>query len=274
MQAGISVGQRSRYNPSGTAGQNQQPEGRGIQIRWPTIFVESVAIVGSILLAFWIDAWWADSQQREREAIVLQTLLDDLHKMRRQVDAQRTYNEAILAATTELLRAGARAEPGLAAADVDRLLRDVVWYNPANLWESATMDLLVSAGDLADLSDAELVGMLSKLHYRLERAQGRYRLDEAFYRDKLIPFLGVNANLPQILAGIDHAPGKPDWTYEFPDIEFATTRDHTPILSDNEFQGLLAVKVDLQHDILKYTLEDLDDELHNVIVRLEENLAD
>lgn len=241
--------------------------------RWSGILVESVAIVASILLAFWIDAWWADSQQRDREAIVLATLLDDLRAMRRQVDSQRTYNEAILAATTELLQAGTRATPGLETGDVDRLLRDIVWYNPSNLWESATMDLLVSAGDLAELSDPELVGMLSKLHYRLERAQGRYRLDEAFYRDKLIPFLGSNARLPQILAGIEHAPGMPKWTYEFPDIDFAELRDHTSLLSNNEFQGLLAVKIDLQHDILKYTLEDLDDELQEVIVRLEANLG-
>ncbi|NNL55262.1 MAG: hypothetical protein HKP32_08935, partial [Woeseia sp.] len=48
------------------------------EIRWRGILVESLAIVASILLAFWIDAWWAESQQREREAIVLQTLLSDL----------------------------------------------------------------------------------------------------------------------------------------------------------------------------------------------------
>ena len=65
----------------------------------------------------------------------------------------------------------------------------------------------------------------------------------------------------------------PKWTYEFPDIDFAEMRDHTSLLSDNEFQGLLAVKIDLQHDILKYTLEDLDDELQEVIVRLEANLG-
>lgn len=194
--------------------------------------------------------------------------------MRRQVDSQRAYNEGILAATTRLLEAGAGADHELGPDEVTNLLRDIVWYNPASSWGSATMDLLVSAGDLADLTDPELASMLSQLHSRFERAQGRYRLDEEFYRDKLIPFLGANASLPQVLAGIDHAPGVPRWTYEFPDIEFSAMRDHRPLLAGNEFQGLLAAKIDLQHDILNHTLGDLDEQMDEVILRLEAGLGE
>lgn len=243
-----------------------------IKISWPRILVEGTAIVASILLAFWIDAWWADSQQRQREEVVLKALLVDLQAMRRKVDEQRSYNEAILAATTKLLEASVGAEQNLTPDDVDRLLRDVVWYNPSSTWESATMSLLVSAGDLADLSDVALAQVLAPLHNRLERARGRYSLDESFYRDKLIPFLGTRANLPQILAGIDHAPGVPEWSYDFPSMQIADTHDHSHLLSNNEFRGLMAAKIDLQHDILNYTLEDLDDDLDEVIVKLKANL--
>ena len=42
------------------------------QIPWKSITVESVAIVVSILLAFAIDAWWEERQERrfEQEALV------------------------------------------------------------------------------------------------------------------------------------------------------------------------------------------------------------
>lgn len=33
------------------------------QILWPRIFAESAAIIASILLAFWIDAWWDKTQE-------------------------------------------------------------------------------------------------------------------------------------------------------------------------------------------------------------------
>jgi hypothetical protein len=37
------------------------------QIPWLRVFVEGVVIVGSILLAFGIEAWWDGRIERERE---------------------------------------------------------------------------------------------------------------------------------------------------------------------------------------------------------------
>ena len=37
-------------------------------IQWKRLFVEAVAIVGSILLAFAIDAWWEDRSDNVRLA--------------------------------------------------------------------------------------------------------------------------------------------------------------------------------------------------------------
>lgn len=236
--------------------------------------IEGTVIVFSILLAFWIDAWWEESQEREREVMLLRALLDDVQTMRQGFDTQRSYNEAILDATETLLHAGASRSTRLSPNDVDRLLGNVVWYNTYTFWESASMDLLVSSGDLADLSDLNLVQLLLSLHNRIESAQRRYRLDEAFYRDRLIPFLGAHANLPQILAAIDHAPGVPQWSYDFPDIDFADTTDHTDLLSDDEFLGLLAAKIDLQHDIMNYSLGNLDEHLDGVIQVLIANLGE
>ena len=241
-------------------------------IPWRRMMTEGSVIVLSILLAFWIDAWWQESEERKRELVVLQALLSDLQTMRDGFDQQRSYNEAILAATTRLLEAGTARNKALDANQIDDLLGDIVWYNASGVWQSATMDLLVSAGDLAAMSDMSLVRLLVPLHNRLEAAQSRYRLDEAMYREELIPFLGANGSLPQILAGIDHAPGIPAWPYNFPDVDIAVKRDHSDLLVNNEFQGLLAAKIDLQHDILNYTLGDLDEDLDEVILVLEASL--
>ena len=55
-------------------------------------------------------------------------------------------------------------------------------------------------------------------------------------------------------------------------MHIADTQDHSHLLSNNEFQGLMAAKIDLQHDILNYTLKDLDDDLDEVIIKLKANL--
>ena len=241
-------------------------------IPWRRFFTEGTVIVLSILLAFWIDAWWQESEERERELVVLQALLGDLQNMRKAFDRQRAYNEAILAATTKLLESGVGGDKVLDRDQVDKLLGDIVWYNASGVWQSATMDLLVSAGDLATLSDINLVRLLVPLHNRLETARARYKLDEAFYREELVPFLVTPGNLPQILASIDHAPGVPAWSYSFPEINIAVTRNHNELLSNTEFQGLLAAKIDLQHDILSYTLGDLNEDLDEVILVLKAGL--
>ena len=52
------------------------------QIPWLRVFVEGVVIVGSILLAFGIDAWWEGRQEREREATYLSALVAEVERNR------------------------------------------------------------------------------------------------------------------------------------------------------------------------------------------------
>jgi len=50
------------------------------QIPWPRIFAEGAAIIVSILLAFWIQAWWEGLQRQEDERVFLRSMLDDLRR--------------------------------------------------------------------------------------------------------------------------------------------------------------------------------------------------
>jgi len=46
-------------------------------ISWPRIFAEGGAILVSILLAFWIDAWWGNRADAIQERSLLSALLQD-----------------------------------------------------------------------------------------------------------------------------------------------------------------------------------------------------
>ena len=48
------------------------------KIPWTRLTVESIAIVGSILVAFAIDAWWEDRQERGDERSYLSSLRQEL----------------------------------------------------------------------------------------------------------------------------------------------------------------------------------------------------
>ncbi len=51
-------------------------------IAWKRLTIEATAIVVSILLAFSIDAWWSNLQEREAEDIALRSLRDDFESSR------------------------------------------------------------------------------------------------------------------------------------------------------------------------------------------------
>jgi hypothetical protein len=55
--------------------------------------------------------------------------------------------------------------------------------------------------------------------------------------------------LAQIAANGPHQPGLPDASFNFPEINISTPRDHTTLLSRDDFKGLLFTKIDLQLDI-------------------------
>jgi len=55
------------------------PEGR-YRIPWPRMFAEALAIVVSILLAFGIQAWWEERQDRAVEQALLTGLVEDLRQ--------------------------------------------------------------------------------------------------------------------------------------------------------------------------------------------------
>ena len=89
------------------------------EIPWTRIFAEAAAIVVSILLAFGIQAWWDNLQERQEEQVLLSGLLVDLQ------DDSTDYAEAVaeqgrrvLAADLLLYLAGdpAASEEGAAAA--------------------------------------------------------------------------------------------------------------------------------------------------------------
>lgn len=66
----------------------EAPAAPARSIAWRRILIESVAIVMSILLAFAIDAWWDEHQDRDREAALLEGLARDFEDSRPELEAR------------------------------------------------------------------------------------------------------------------------------------------------------------------------------------------
>ena len=218
------------------------------QIPWAKVAIEAAAIVGSILLAFAIDAWWEDSQSEQQEAQILEALLEDLVTKRDRLESQRTRISKIRASANSLLQASAEGNDSLDSRSIDNLIGDICVINQPASWSFPLLRSIVEGGQLVVISNIELRTMLVDWHESFALVQAAVARDLAFYDVHLIPFLNANVSMPQILNASRQKPGS---SYKF-DQEFSlkVRTDHTDLLTSKEFQGLVSRRSILLNDIL------------------------
>ena len=233
-------------------------------LRW--LLLEGTVVVFSILIAFWIDAWWEDRSERRDEQLILAALLDEFEEKKVIVEAQRIYMGAILDATRTLLYASTQTPIPLEAGRVDELLADIWWNNGASLWTVPTLDSLISSGDIAYVSDVDLRNDLIAWSIRFRSLQEVVRREVDFYDDRLMTHMEQHASMPQIMNTVDHVPGYPEISYDFgATFQLDTTVDHRELLGDRKFQGLLMRRSILLNDILSQSFNNLEDDLATTI---------
>jgi len=241
------------------------------KISW--LLLESLLIIVSILLAFWIDTWWNQRQLRAAEEQMLASLLEDLRVKRELVDDRREYVSAILASTNELLYASSKVGVDLSRSSVDRLLGDIWWSTQSSIWSAPLLDSIVSGSDLNNIENRQLRNKLVEWSERFNRLEESVEREMRFYDGRLMPFMESNVDMRQVVDVIEHAPGDPDFKVELGEkFNIERPRDHTNILMNQEFQGLLMRRSELL-DQLSRQLGNLGPELDELISTIEGELA-
>ena len=75
---------------------------------WKRLTLEAAAIVTSILLAFAIDAWWGELQERQFEEETIQGLLEEYQGHQRSLAYAKKLHLQILRAVASLITASHR----------------------------------------------------------------------------------------------------------------------------------------------------------------------
>lgn len=125
----------------------------GISVR--RVLVEGFVIVGSILLAFGIDAWWQESREREEVERSLSALHDELIEDREQIASVVQRNEEIIGHLIELLaitQAEVEALTDSMAVEVLLATGQQAVYTPSR----AALDAMLSSNVLEDVPDIGL----------------------------------------------------------------------------------------------------------------------
>ena len=129
-------------------------------VPWKTITVEAVAIVLSILLAFAIDAWWAEKKEGDVEHAALLSLRSDFIASREQMAWVLVSLES---SQTDFARFRSATTAELIEIDPDTIRRFLSAFVKNHTFDpvTATLDALVSDGRLGLISDAQLLSQLS-----------------------------------------------------------------------------------------------------------------
>ena len=242
-------------------------------IQWPRILAEGAIIVVSILLAFWIDAWWASRQAQASEEVVLQTLLDDLVAKRQLLAERNRFVGAIRESAETLLRVSSGKDEMLSEDSVDELIGNVWWVSNDAQWTSAPLESLVASGGLSLISDPELVQALEALRVAIERVKYHSRNDQEFHNIIMTPFMIENANMAQITASMKHRPGQPEIAIKLADYGFSRSEQHSEMLASVAFQNLLIAKIERCLDLLEIGHPGVEEHLTSAIDMLETELG-
>jgi hypothetical protein len=195
------------------------------QIPWTRVVAEGVVIVLSILLAFGIDAWWDERQERRQEAEYLSAIMDEMTRNLEAIPGNRSIWERSYG---DLLRAQALLRDGLhddsASAFVMSLNRGLIYGMPAV--STAVFDDLTNSGGMAVIQDLEARRVVVSLYARVETEMARFARTEEQALANL-----VNRHTPP---GLIHQVG-PTFTFDEEAVSLDVLRSVARALGSEEF---------------------------------------
>jgi len=123
------------------------------------ITLQGIAIVGSILLAFIIEAWWSEKQDTEERGWLLQVLEAETTANLAKMERNRKYRIAVTEVCEKIL---ATSQENISSKEFDVLLADLLWALHVNFAVGALTNL-VDGGKLALVDDADVSLQISRV---------------------------------------------------------------------------------------------------------------
>jgi hypothetical protein len=228
------------------------------------LFLQGVATVVSILLAFGIDAWWDERKAVAEKNVMLKSVKAELLSDLKWIDGECAYRQASLNNVMALLKAAAAGRYEDAGTTLDQRLADIMWNTYSGLSLGAVNSLLSSGRD-ADIVDVKLRTWLHAYPIRVEWFRLNGAQDQAVVLEITVPFLSKNANLLQINneANRRGIPGSGNWADSTLTVPLAETDDHAPLLGNRGFREVLVRKQWIDagqlRDLCGYMATDLKD---------------
>jgi len=202
------------------------------EIPWPRIFAEGGAILVSILLAFWIDAWWDDRSDGHQERALLNAVLQDFQTSRVEFEMTSARHKKVFGSMEQLLFwAEAGSVPEDNRADVDVFLSDV-FYRSTFDPPMGAVDTILASGRLDLLGNPTLVTELTRWSSLVEDLNEVENAAANHFYQTIYPYLSANLNIQDVDKDIPYPGGVP-WPQQPTDAYL--------LVPDREFHNVIYV---------------------------------
>jgi len=248
-----------------------RPFGRIGPVSW--LVLQGVATVVSILLAFGIDAWWAQRNAVAEKNVMLESVKVEMLSDLTWVKSQCAYRKASLDSVEILLKSVAAGRYEDTERTLDQRLADMTWYSSLG-FSTGAVNSLLSSGQAAAIEDPKLRALLAGYPAAVAWLSDLGRRDQETVFEVVTPFLSRNANLLQISNEGYRLGMPPDGDLADPArvIPLSETSDNTPLLNNREFAGVLLHKQWIDVDVQSNLCGGIDKAIDEIVRRIDQEI--
>ena len=232
------------------------------------LFVEVAVIVLSILLAFAIDAWWDERQERIEEADILLGLQSEFAGNREELLSRIKLHSEIMLAIKKLLVASRQGYWDAKNQVIDDAIGRLV-SPPTTDLGSGVLDAMVSAGRIEILSNRALKIKLAAWKSIFGEVHDDEVMNRSVVLERIVPYM-TRWGVP--MSGAFNLFSEEDWPLELRSI----TEDPEAmerLLTDPEFETLLEVRYGfLSHTTGEY--ETAREEINEILELIEASISE
>ncbi len=243
-------------------------------IQWKRLAAEGTAIVVSILLAFWIDAWWDERREHIAETAILEAVVLELRELNERFEENDRHVSAIRQSARKLLEATAHPNPDLSDKDIDILLWDIGWYVDSTFLDLPVLQTAISGGDIAVISSSQIRRHLGIWLVRVNTVKASIKDDLEYYKRRQMPFLEKHVSFLQVTNATARKPGFPEQEYPGVWPENSSMIYHRELLSNLEFQNILMGRITTLTNIVEWRDPEVLPQLQKIIELIDTKLGE
>jgi hypothetical protein len=216
------------------------------KISWPKIAAEGMAIVVSILLAFWIQAWWENRQVRSEEVVALNQLKVEFETNARLLREKRQTQQFIYDAARHLLEL--TADKSGSVLDIPRVSDSIMAITEIRTFDAEVGALFSLINSLvSDLSEDEM---------------GTWNYTDS----SILPYVDSRASVRSLM---DLSPVYSEW---LDPGRGSDSVDIDVLIRDQEFENLVVERLKFQSIIIG-GYDDLENQVAEILQLIDDELS-